>query len=196
MEKQTPENVDSDTQTEPTSKTCIYFHNKEIKPLQTDIQKVVHLAFILTALGMGLTLCPLSAVDSLIIDIHKWKGYTFEEALLAFPVSCGVGLIARIIPGMAKQFTGVNSFVCQIIFGVSGASAQLVLLLSSCNITLLIGCGFMGGAIAGLSSGVNIIVAKIVDQEQIPVGIGLIYSTLGILATGQPMVGVTVLIFQ
>ena len=139
--------------------------------------------FILTVLGVGLALGSLGGLLSVILKVFKWKEFQSNEVLLAFPTMSGVGFVARLLPGLVKQIKGVSTFWWPICFSLCGAVGELIFLFCSDILFLLIGCGFLGLAIAGVQSGANVTVAQILDKELIAVGVGLIHSTLGILTT-------------
>ena len=173
------DNADSETQEESSSTDC----HTEIKRLKTDINKVMRSPFILTVLGVGFGIGSLGGFNSLILNVLKWKGFQPDEALLAFPTMSGVGFAGRLLPGITKQIRGVSTFVCPICFSFCGAVGQLIFLFCSDNLSLLIGCGFLGLAMAGVMSGANVAIAQILDKDLIAVGVGIMYSTLGILVT-------------
>ena len=174
-------NTAIETRRRSTTQVIISVVHIEMERLKTDINDVIHTLFILTVLGIGLMLGSLGGFNSLLLDILQWKGLQSNEALFAFPTMYGVGFLGRVIPGIAKQFKGVSSFVCLIIFGICGVCGQLIFVLLSGTLTLMIGCAFLGLAIAGVTCGANIAVAQTVDQQVISVGIGLMYTIYGIL---------------
>ena len=157
--------------------------HQKMKNLKRDLHETMSPTFVIIVLAVGFTLAPIGGFYSLLLDILKWTGFTSDEALLGFPVTYGVGCNARLIPGISKQFKVVSSFLCLIIFSLCGACGQLIFLSFSGNLILLIGCGLTGIASARITSGGYVIVAQILGQEQIALGVGLMYSTLGILAT-------------
>ena len=175
--------AETETQTGIASRNCFSSIYTEFKHLNRHIREIMRSLFILIVLGVGFTMGSISGFFALILDILKWKGFTSEEALLSFPMTYGVGFLGRIIPGIVKQIRGISSFLCPFIFGMCGACGLLIFVLFSDNLILLIGCGFLGLAVAGVISGANIAIAKILDQEQISVGIGLMYSNVGIFTT-------------
>ena len=182
-EPQHTDHPDTESETELTYKNCFTTFHMKMKRIKTELHEIMHPPFILFVLAAGSTLASLGGFYTVLLDILKWKGFTSEEALLAFPVTYGIGFIARLVPGISKQFKGVSSFLCPAIFCLCGACGQLIFLLSSSNLILLIGCGFNGICTAGLVSGANIVLAQILDEEQMALGVGIMYSTLGILAT-------------
>ena len=169
-----------ETQTDIASRNCFSALYTEIKSVNRHRREIMRPLFIYCVLGVGFIMGSISGFYALILDILKWKGITSEEALLSFPMTYGVGFVGRIIPGIAKQIRGISSFLCPFIFGMCGACGLLIFVLFSDNLILLTGCGFLGLAIGGVVSGANIAIAKILDQEQISVGIGLMYSAVGI----------------
>ena len=152
-----------------------------IKKTKENMVKIMHLPFVLRVVGVGFSIASLNGYFALVIDILEWKGLSSYEALLAFPMSYGVGIVARLLPGVIKQFRRLSSFVCPIIFCICGACGQLVILLFPGNKIVLIGCALAGLAISGVVSGAQLVIVQILDKEQIAVGLGLMFSSIGIL---------------
>ena len=163
------------------SQTCAYLLKENLNQLKKTMLEVMRPPFILTAMANAIIMGSLSGLFLLILDMLKWKGSTSEEGLLAFPTAHGVGFIARLLPGIAKQIKGVNSFVFPIVFSLCGAFGQMIFLKLSGRIPVLIGCALLGLSIAGVISGTNIAVTKILNTELAAVGFGIIYSSVGIL---------------
>ena len=190
-------NGDIKAKSKEASHTYISAIREQLERFKTDVAQIMHPPFILTALAVAVVMASLNGYYALVIDILKWKGFTADDALLAFPVTYGVGFFARLLPGIAKQFKGVNSLVCPIIFALCGASGQLVNLYFSNSIVVLIGCGLSGIALAGVISGANIVVVKILDQDKIADGLGIVYSVVGVLSIiSGPTYGMFLFLFS
>ena len=175
------ENVETRTHTDRKSQNCLSTFCTEFKQLKADMHKVIRPPFILTTLGVGFSNASLDGFKAIILDILNWKGLSHDESLRAFPIISGCGFVGRLLPGIAKQFKGVSCFLCLVIFSLFGVCGQLLFLLHSSSLPLQIGCGFTGLSIAGVISGANTVVATILNKDHISIGIGLMYSTLGIL---------------
>ena len=169
----------NNTSEAPTAKMSVVVF--ELNRLKTTILKIVRPTFIFTVMANAIVMASLAGVNALIVEILQWRGFTSEQALLAFPALHVLGIVARILPGIAKQIRGINSFVFPIIFCLCGACGQLALIFTTNRVFILMGCALLGISMAGVMSGTNIVAVKLLHQDDAVIGFGIIYSSIGLL---------------